>query len=90
MTLVLLRCEVLVHDKMHRRGSWAEHASKEWYISTLIEHYRYHIVVVKDTKQERMSDTAFFRHKCITQPKVTTYNIIMVVMNDLAVAVQEK
>ena len=89
MPLALLGCEVLAHNKPHKRGSWSEHASKGCYVSTSPEHYGCQIVVMNDKKQERVSDS-LFQHKYIPQPEVTTYNRIMAAMNDLAVAVHEK
>ena len=41
MPLAPMGCTVLLHNKPDNRKSWAAHASKEIYIKTSREHYRY-------------------------------------------------
>ena len=45
---------------------------------------------MKDTKQERVSDTVFFKHKYITQLEVTMKDRIMAAIKELAIAVKEQ
>ncbi len=41
------------------------------------EHYQCHVIYVKQTKRERVSDTVFFKTKYITQPTMTQGDIII-------------
>ena len=62
---------VLIHNKPSRRKSWDMRALDGWSIGTSLEHYRCQIVVTKDSKAVRISDTVEFRHQRITTPMVT-------------------
>ena len=67
-------CAVQVTDK---RGTWLYHSVDAWYLSTSPEHYCTHRCYVKDIGAERLTDTAYFSHKRITNPKVTAANKVM-------------
>jgi len=45
---------------------------------------------VKKTRSERITDTVWFKHKYITQPKVTPADQIVNAINDLAGALKGK
>mmetsp|Transcript_9103 Transcript_9103/g.13091 ORF Transcript_9103/g.13091 Transcript_9103/m.13091 type:complete len:104 (+) Transcript_9103:736-1047(+) len=47
--LAPLGCEVLVHEATARRSSWRQHAKRGWSLGTSAEHYRSHLIFVKDT-----------------------------------------
>ena len=81
--LAPLGCAVQLFESNSRRGTWAEHSTDGWYIETLMEHYRCHRIYVKKTRGERISDTVFFIHKYITQPKVTPADTIVKALGDL-------
>ena len=52
-------------------ATWAENSIDGWYLCTSTEHYRCHVVHLKKTRSERITDTVWFKHKYITQPNVT-------------------
>ena len=77
MPLAPMGCEVQVHEKTDKRGTWAYHSVDGWYLNTSPEHYRVHNCHIKSTKQERLSDTVQFRHKHITNPELSPQDKIM-------------
>lgn len=86
--LAPLGCAVQIYESNTRRGTWAEHSSNGWYIGTSMEHYRCHIIYVKKTRSESISDTVFFKHKYITQPTVTPADTIIKALDDLTIALK--
>jgi hypothetical protein len=52
------------------------------------EHYRCHIIHVKKTNSERISDTLFFKHKYITQPTLTPVDTVVRAIDDLTCALK--
>ena len=83
-------CAVQFHIKPNQRKSWGEHASDGWYLRTSPDHYRCHWVFVKATRAKRISDTIFFKHKHkhITQPTLTTADLIVKAIHDLTNAIK--
>jgi hypothetical protein len=77
MPLAPMGCEVQVHEKTDKRGTWAYHSLEGWYLYTLPEHYRVHNCHIKETKKERLSDTVQFKHKNITNPSLSPHDKIM-------------
>ena len=55
--------ESLVHDKPHRRKTFAEHCIKGYVLGTSFEHYRAWIIWMKDPRRTRVSATVFHKHK---------------------------
>ena len=53
-----------------------------WYLQTSEEHYRCHVIFVKKTRGERISDTVFFQHRYITNPTVTHEDKVMKAIGD--------
>ena len=43
MALAPMGCEVQVHEKTDKRGTWAYHSVDGWYLATSPEHYRTHL-----------------------------------------------
>ena len=68
---------VQMHESRDNRGTWAERSIDGWYLETSLEHYRCHIIHVKKTNSERISDTVFFKHKYITQPTLTPVDTVV-------------
>eukprot|EP00804_Cyclotella_cryptica_P029060 CCRYP_005247-RA/>CCRYP_005247-RA protein AED:0.20 eAED:0.15 QI:0/0/0/1/0/0/4/0/830 len=60
---VPLGMEALVHDKPHRRKSFAQHCTKGYVIGTSHEHYRCWKVWTPTSRTTRISATVFFKHK---------------------------
>eukprot|EP00956_Cyclotella_meneghiniana_P036650 scaffold128493_cov64-Cyclotella_meneghiniana.AAC.1 len=77
MPLAPLGCNVQVHEKADKRGTWAFHSVDGWYVQTSPEHYRTHKCYIKSTKSERLSDTVQFQHKRITNPTVSPKDKLM-------------
>jgi hypothetical protein len=88
MPLAPMGCEVQVHEKTDKRGSWAYHSVDGWYLNTSPEHYRVHNCFIKDTKSERLTDTIQFKHKNITNPSITPADKIMHALADCKTALQ--
>ena len=70
-------CEVQVHEKTDKRGTWAYHSVDGWYLFTSPEHYRVHTCHIKATKKERLTDTIQFQHKHITNPSLSPHDKLM-------------
>ena len=77
MPLAPMGCEVLVHEKTDKRGSWAFHCVDGWYLNTSPEHYRVHNCHIKDSRAKRLSNTVQFKHKQLTNPELTPQDKIM-------------
>ena len=88
--LAPLGCEVLVHEATATRSSWGQHAKKGWSLGTSAEHYRSHLIFVKDTAAERVCETVFFKHHYITKPKVTHADLVIAAAQNLAKVIQGK
>ena len=71
MPLAPLGCNVQVHEKADKSGTWAFHSVDGWYVQTSPEHYRTHKCHIKATNSDRLSDTVQFQHKRITNPSVS-------------------
>ena len=68
MPLAPMGCAVQLHERSKRRGSWAMNAVNGWYLRTSDKQYRCHVIYVKHSRSERISDTVHFKHKHITIP----------------------
>ena len=76
-------CVVQFHIKSNRHKTWGEHSSDGWYLTTSPDHYRCHYISVKATRAKQILDTVFFKHKQITQPTLTTEDLIIKANQDL-------
>ena len=56
-------CAVQLYVKPDRRKTWGEHSNDGWYLGTSKKHYRCLKILNKKTKEERIYDTVFFKHK---------------------------
>eukprot|EP00956_Cyclotella_meneghiniana_P005003 scaffold6172_cov42-Cyclotella_meneghiniana.AAC.9 len=88
MPLAPMGCEVQVHEKTDKRGSWAYHSVDGWYLNTSPEHYRVHNCYIKNTKNTRLSDTVQFQHKSITNPEITPLDKLMRAIANCKAALQ--
>jgi hypothetical protein len=79
---------VQFHIKPNRRKSWGEHSSDGWYLTTSPDHYRYHFIFVKATRAKQISNTIYFKHKHITQPTLTTEDLVIKAIQDLSNAIK--
>ncbi len=83
-------CAVQIHKRSERRGTWAANSVDRWYLRTSPEHYQCHLIYVKHTRSERVSDTVHFKHKHIMQPTLTPEDTIVKALNDLTHALKER
>jgi hypothetical protein len=90
MPLAPMGCAVQIHQGSERRASWAANAIDGWYLQTSPEHYRCHVINVKQTRSERVSDTVFFKTKYLTQPTLTPADVITKALQDLTQALKGK
>ena len=88
MPLAPMGCAAQIYESTNRRKTWAKNSIDGWYLHTSTEHYRSHLVHVKKTRSERITDTVWFKHKYITQPKVTPVDHIVKAINDLTCALK--
>ena len=63
--------EALVHDKPHKRRTYAEHCTKAFVLGTSTEHYRCWKFWTPTTRATHISGAAFFKHKYLTNPSIT-------------------
>jgi hypothetical protein len=75
--LAPMGCEVQVHKKVDKQGTWAYHSFDGWYLSTSPDHYRTHLCHIKNTSSNGLLDTVHFKHKHITNPTLTHADKIM-------------
>ena len=67
----------LFHNNPKRRGPFAEHRSKCFFLGASFEHYGSWIKCMKDTRAKRISATVFHKHKYIANPDITPkYRVI--------------
>ncbi len=90
MPLAPMGCAVQIHKKSEKRGSWAFNSINGWYSRTSPEHYQCHVIYIKKTRSERISDTVHFNHKYITQSTLTPVDTIVKASNDLTNALKQK
>ncbi|OEU19979.1 hypothetical protein FRACYDRAFT_182300, partial [Fragilariopsis cylindrus CCMP1102] len=76
-------CKVIVHDRRGERGSWDNHGSHGFYIERAPHHYRNYTCYMRDTKQNRISNTVEFFPSHCTLPKVTPIDRLTLVLQDL-------
>ncbi|KAL7474441.1 hypothetical protein ACHAW6_000415 [Cyclotella cf. meneghiniana] len=88
MPLGPMECEMQVHKKTDKQGTWAYHSIDGWYLNTSPEHYRVHNCYIKSTKSTRLSNTVQFQQQSITNPKLTPANKLMQAIANYKAALQ--
>jgi hypothetical protein len=76
--------ELLVHIKLHKQRTYAQHCDKGYVIGTLFEHYQCQKIWMKDTHATRVSGAVWFKHKYLTNPSVTPEDRIVAALGRLA------
>jgi hypothetical protein len=66
MPLAPMGCVVQIYQSSEIQTSWGANAIDRLYFQMSPEHYQCHVIYVKQTKSERVSDTVFFNTKYIT------------------------
>ena len=85
----VLGCEIEIHVMVAQRKTWAAHIKKGYYLGTFWEHYRCHLVWVKETKTTRIGQTVFFKHTYLTQPSTTDTDALIQAADGLCGALQK-
>ncbi len=80
--------EAMVHDKPHKRQTFAKHCSMAFVLGTFTEHYRCWKFWMVSTRATRVSGTAFFKHKYLSNPIVTPEDQIIAAAVHLTNAIQ--
>ena len=74
---------VEMHVMPSKRRTFEEHTKSGFYIGNSRDHYRCHKIWIIDTKQVRVGQTVFFKHKYLTQPIITPTDAILRATQDL-------
>ena len=90
MLLLSMECAVQLYQGSEKRTSRGASTIDGLYLQTSPEHYPCHVIHMKQTKSERVSDTVFFKTKFITQPTLTPADVITKALNDLTQALKGK
>jgi hypothetical protein len=90
MPLAPMGCEVQVHKKTDKQGTWAYRSVDGWYLSTLPDHYCMHLCHIKNTNSNRLLNTVHFKHKHITNPTLTHADKIMRALSHCAQVLKGK
>jgi hypothetical protein len=81
--------EALVHDKPHKRCTYAEHCKKAFVLGTPTEHYQCWKLWSMATQATQIWGAAFFfMHKYLTNPLVTPEDLVIAVAENLARALK--
>ncbi len=80
--------EAMVHDKPHKCRTFAKHCSKAFVLGTSTEHYQCWKFWTVSTRATRVSGTAFFKLKYLTNPSVTPEDQIIAAVARLTNAIQ--
>jgi hypothetical protein len=69
--------KVMVHEKPHKRATWAPHASEGWYTGPAVEHYRFFSVWIPETRSMRVCNTVAWFPSTVPIPNVSPAEIII-------------
>ncbi len=78
-----LGCAVQAHIKPDICQTWDTLSEAGFNIGTSMEHYCCYKVYIVDTRATRISDTVFFKHQYITNPKVSPETMVIQAMQRL-------
>ena len=76
--------EAMVHEKPHKRRTFAQHCKKGYVLGTSFEHYRCQTIWMVDSHNRRTSGAVWFKHKYLTHPSVTPADRITAAIGGLA------
>ena len=83
-----LGCKVQAFNDTKTRKSWEENSKDGYYVGTSFKHHRTYNVWIKSTRAIQNTDTAFFQHSYITNPKVTKADVVTNAANKLIEAIK--
>ena len=76
LPFVPIGMQTIVHEKSSKRGTWSQHGVKGYVLGTSYEHYRNWIAYCTKSRGVRVSGKMFFKHKYLTNPSVTTGDVV--------------
>ena len=76
--------ETLVHNKLKRCRTFAEHCSKGFILGTSFDHYRAWTMWMTDTRSTHVSATVYHKHKYPTTPTVTPADRVLAAVKKLS------
>ncbi len=80
--------EAMVHDKPHKRRTFAKHCSKAFVLGMSTEHYRCWKFWTVSMQATCISGAAFFKHKYLTNPGITPEDQVIAAASRLTKAIQ--
>jgi hypothetical protein len=86
--LAPMGCAVQIYVRPENQKTWDVNSIDGYYIGTSFEHYQNYTIWCIDTQAERNSDTVWFKHKYLTNPKLTAADVIVNAANDLNEAIR--
>ena len=84
-----LGCAVELHVTPNKRKTWGKHTKTGYYLGNATEHYRCHEIWTVDTRSVRIGQTVFFKHKYLTQPRVTESDALLRASDELCAALKD-
>ena len=76
-------CKMVIHDRPGQRSTWANHASRGFYIGPALHHYRNYRCFMVETKSERTSNTIDFFPVCCENPTISAEDTLATILLDL-------
>ena len=87
--LAPLVCKVQIHEKPHKRLTYAPHSVDRWYLGPAVHHYRCYTYYNIDTGGETTPDTIAFFPTFMKMPNYSTRYMAIHAAADLAKALQK-
>ena len=85
-----IRMESRVHDKPHRRRSFAKHFRKRYVLGASFKHYHGWKIWMQQTRATQVPATVIHRHKYVSKPAVTPADIDISAAKNLASTLKGK
>jgi hypothetical protein len=76
-------CAIQTHVKPDDRLSWDTRLEPGFNLGTLMEHHQCFRVYVTWTRATRISDTVFFKHQYLTNPKISPESHMVTLLNNV-------
>ena len=86
--LAPLGCKVKIHEKPHKRLTYAPHSFDGWYLGPAVHHYRFYTCYSIDTGGETTPDTIAFFPAFMKMPNYSTRDMTIHAAADLEKALR--
>ena len=80
--------KVEMHVMPDVRKTYNPHSVSGYCIGTSLKHYRCYRIWVTDTRNVRVGNTVFFKHKYLTMPTITNADALLQAASDMSTALQ--